>query len=87
MIPFVGGGRAAVLLLVVTMMVVARPAFLRSSLVAEGARCAAFLDLAPLSVSVPPTAFDSHQNHLNESELIGEDKRKVPTGANPLHNR
>ncbi|CAL9780628.1 unnamed protein product [Musa acuminata subsp. burmannicoides] len=66
------------------MMVVARPAFLRSSLVAEGARCAAFLDLAPLSVSDPPTAFDSH---LNASELIGEDKRKVPTGANPLHNR
>lgn len=85
MIPFAGGGRGAVLLLVVTMMVVARPAFLRSALVAEGARCAAFLDLAPLSV--PPTAFDSHQNRLNASELIGEDKRKVPTGANPLHNR
>lgn len=62
--------------------------FLQSTMLSEGARASTFLDLAPLS-AVPSGSvmYDSRDKHKNEDDLVGEDKRKVPTGANPLHNR
>ncbi|XP_026659125.1 uncharacterized protein LOC108511172 [Phoenix dactylifera] len=62
--------------------------FLHSTMLAEDARASAFLDLAPLSAAPSgPVMYDSRDNHENEDDLVGADKREVPTGANPLHNR
>ncbi|KAF0914847.1 hypothetical protein E2562_032523 [Oryza meyeriana var. granulata] len=48
-------------------------------LAVDAARTSAFVDIAllPMAPSPSPTA----------AELVGDSKRKVPTGANPLHNR
>ncbi|KAG1354078.1 hypothetical protein COCNU_07G001900 [Cocos nucifera] len=63
--------------------------FLHSTInVPEGSRSSTFLDWAPIS-AIPSGSvmFAGHDNHENEDDLVGADKRKIPTGANPLHNR
>ncbi|RRT60202.1 hypothetical protein B296_00045143 [Ensete ventricosum] len=67
--------KTAVLLLGVLLMLTAEPPFLGSATAAEGARPA------------EAVASDGHESHQIADELTGEDKRQVPTGANPLHNR
>ncbi|OAY68841.1 hypothetical protein ACMD2_16263 [Ananas comosus] len=64
---------------------------LRSAVLTEGARAgpsSVFLDLAPLAM--PPAASGRRSGARSRGvgdELVGDDKRRVPTGANPLHNR
>ncbi|KAL5209028.1 hypothetical protein ABZP36_004651 [Zizania latifolia] len=61
--------------------VLVHTSFLGSTvLLAVGAaRTSAFLALAPLPMAPSPSE--------TAAELVGDSKRKVPTGANPLHNR
>lgn len=48
-------------------------------LAVDAARTSAFVAVAPLPMAPSPSP--------TAAELVGDSKRKVPTGANPLHNR
>uniref|UniRef100_J3LM72 Uncharacterized protein n=1 Tax=Oryza brachyantha TaxID=4533 RepID=J3LM72_ORYBR len=77
--PAPAGGLLGPWLLVVVLVY---SSFLGSTvfLAVDAARTSAFVALAPLPPMAPapsPTG----------AELFGDSKRKVPTGANPLHNR
>lgn len=77
-----GQGFGLCLFVILLILVQSEISFHSSVMLAEGSRPSAFLDLAPLPL-VPGGAAAAGSGHNWEDA----DMRRVPTGANPLHNR
>ncbi|KAL5217771.1 hypothetical protein ABZP36_018455 [Zizania latifolia] len=77
--PVAGGGLLGQWLLVAVVLV--HTSFLGSTvlLAVDAARVSSFVAMAPLPIAPSPSE--------TAGELVGDSKRRVPTGANPLHNR
>ncbi|KAG8074338.1 hypothetical protein GUJ93_ZPchr0006g40799 [Zizania palustris] len=73
-----GGGLLGRWLLVAVLV---HTSFLGSTvfLAVDAARVSSFVAMAPLPMAPSPSE--------TAAELVGDSKRRVPTGANPLHNR
>ncbi|KAF3332466.1 hypothetical protein FCM35_KLT02043 [Carex littledalei] len=55
----------------------------------DGARTSNFLNLEPLPLLAPAHALSSTMHgkgNSTDDDLLSNDKRKTPTGPNPLHN-
>ncbi|OEL29613.1 hypothetical protein BAE44_0009362 [Dichanthelium oligosanthes] len=76
--PVVAGGMVGPWLLIAVLV---HSSFLGSTVfftAVDAARASPFVVMAPLPLAPAPSPADN---------VLGDSKRKVPTGSNPLHNR